>query len=129
MTLMNEWHRIPPSSGSFKFSHYRKSSVFLHKICEVQNVISKLNEKKNIRHGDIPTKFLNWSSCVVTTVLTHAFQLNRYMKEGIHPNYLKSPQSVPLHKSGDSTICSSYRLTSLLPQSNETFEKLLQHRL
>ena len=49
-----------PSSGSLKFSHYTKSSFFPHKISEqeVQTLISKLDQKKAIRHGDIPPKFL-----------------------------------------------------------------------
>jgi len=63
----NEWHQISPSSGSLKFSHYTKSSFFLHKISEqeVQTAISKLDEKKAIRNGDIPTKFLKLSNSVV----------------------------------------------------------------
>jgi len=51
------------------------------------------------------------------------------MTEGIYPNYLKEAQIVPLRKSGDSTICSNYRLISLLSQFNEIFEKLLHARL
>ena len=120
---------ILPSSGSLKFSHYTKSSFFLHKISEqeVQILISKLDEKKAIRHGDIPTKFLKLSNSVVTPSLTHIF--NRCMTEGIYPNYLKEAQIVPLHKSGDSTICSNYRPISLLPKFNKIFENLLHDRL
>jgi len=51
------------------------------------------------------------------------------MTEGIYPNYLKGAQIVPLHKSGDSTICSNYRPISSLPQFNTIFEKLLHDRL
>jgi len=36
---------------------------------------------------------------------------------------------IPLHKSGDSTICGNYRPISLLPQFNKIFEKLLHDRL
>ena len=58
---------ITPSSDSLKFSHYTKSSFFLHKISEqeVQTLISKLDEKKAIRHGDILTKFFKLSNSVV----------------------------------------------------------------
>jgi len=117
------------SSGSLKFSHYTKSSFFLHKISEqeVQTLISKLDEKKAIRHGDVPTKFLKLSNSVVTPFLTHIF--NRCMAEGIYPNYLKEAQILPLHTSGDSKICSNYRPISLLPQFNKMFEKLLHDRL
>jgi len=68
---VNEWHRISPSSGSLIFSHYTKSSFFLHKISEqeLQTLISKLGEKKAIRHGGIPTKFLKLSNSVVTPFL------------------------------------------------------------
>jgi len=120
---------IPPSSGSLKFSHYTKSSFFLYKISEqeVQTLISKLDEKKAIRHGDIPTKFLKLSNSVVTPFLTHIF--NRCMTESIYPNHLKEAQIVPLHKSGDSTICSNYRPISLLPQFNKIFKKLMHDRL
>jgi len=120
---------ILPSSGSLKFSHYTKTSFILHKISEqkVQTLISKLDEKKAIRHGDIPTKFFKLSNSVVTPFLTHIF--NRCMTEGIYPNYLKEAQIVPLRKSGDSTICSNYRLISLLPYFNKIFEKLLHDRL
>jgi len=110
---------ILPPSDSLKFSYYTKSSFFLHKISEqeVQTLISKLDEKKAIRHGDITTKFLKLSNSVVTPFLTHIF--NRCMTEGIYPNYLKEAQIVLLHKSGDSTICSNYRPISLLPQFNK----------
>ena len=104
---------ILPSSGSLKFRHYTKYSFFLHKISEqVQTLLSKLDEK-----------FLKLSNSVVTPFSTHIF--NRCMTEGIYPNYLKEAQIVPLHKSGDSTICSNYRPISLLPQFNKIFEKLL----
>jgi len=120
---------IFPSSGSLKFSHYTKSSFFLHKISEqeVQTLISKLDEKKAILHGDIPTKFLKLCNSIVTPFLIPIF--NRCMTEGMYPNYLKEAQIVPLHKSGDSTICSTYRPISLLPQFNKIFEKLLHDRL
>jgi len=51
------------------------------------------------------------------------------MTEGIYPNYLKEAQIVPLHKSGESTICSKYRPISLLSQFNKIFKKLLHDRL
>ena len=63
----------------------------------------------------------------MTPFLTHFF--NRCMTEGIYPNYLKEDPIVPLHKSGDSTICSNYRPIFLPPQFNKIFEKLLHDRL
>jgi len=51
------------------------------------------------------------------------------MTEGIYPNYLREAQIVPLHKSGDSTICSNYRPICLLPQLSKIIEKLLHDRL
>jgi len=82
---------------------------------------------KAIRHGDTPTKFLNLSNSVVTSFLTHIF--NRFITEGIYPSDLKEAQIVPLHKSGDSTICGNYTSISLLPQFNKIFEKLLHYKI
>jgi len=94
---------IHQSSGSFKFSHYTKSSLFLDKISEeVQTFVRKLDEKKEIHHGDIPTKFLKLSGSVGTSCLTHIF--NRCMTEGTYPSYLKEAQIAPLQRSRDSAI-------------------------
>jgi len=68
---------ISPSSGSLKFSCWAKSAFSLDKKSEeVQTLISELDEKKAIRHDDIPTKLLKLSNSVVTPLNSYFQQMH-----------------------------------------------------
>ena len=47
--------------------------------------------------------------------------INRSIADGIYPNCLKTAKVVPIHKSGDKSVCSNYRPISLLPTVGKNF--------
>ena len=94
---------------------------------EIECIIDKLPNKISEDQYGISNKFLKAVKCTIAPLLTDL--INRSTEDGIYPNCLKTAKVVPIHKSGDKSVCSNYRPISLLPNVGKIFEKILKSRI
>ena len=94
---------------------------------EIECFIDKLSNKISEDQYGISNKFLKAVKCTIAPLLTDL--INRSIADGIYPNCLKTAKVVPIHKSGDKSVCSNYRPISLLPTVGKIFEKILKSRI
>ena len=94
---------------------------------EIEFIIDKLSNNISDDQYGIGNKFLKAVKCTIAPLLTDL--INRSIADGISPNCLKTAKVVPIHKSGDKSVCSYYRPISLLPTVGKIFEKILKSRI
>ena len=94
---------------------------------EIECIIDKLSNKISEDQSGISNKFLKAVKCTIAPLLTDL--TNRSIADGIYPNCLKTAKVVPIHNSGDKSVCSNYRPISLLPTEGKIFEKILKSRI
>ena len=80
---------------------------------EIECMIDKLSNKISEDQYGISNKFLKAVKCTIAPILTDL--INRSIADVIYTNCLKAAKVVPIHKSGDKSVCSNYRPISLLP--------------
>ena len=90
---------------------------------EVVLEISQLNPKKANRPENIPNKFLNSLSPIISPYLANVF--NKCFKIGMFPDIQKQAKVIPVYKSSPKNLPSNYRPISLLSPISKVFEKLL----
>ena len=94
---------------------------------EIECIIDKLTNKISEDQYGISNKFLKAVKCTIAPLLTDL--VNRSIADGIYPKSLKTAKVIPIHKSGDKSVCSNYRPISVLPTVGKIFEKILKSRI
>ena len=94
---------------------------------EITSIIHSMKLKKAVRENDIDTKFLKYSTQVISPYISELFNL--CVEQGEFPNVLKIAEVVPIHKKGDPNQCTNYRPISLLSPFNKILEKLIYIRI
>ena len=112
-------HKISPTSN-IKQS---QKSFFLQPITEkeVKLYIQMLNINKASKSDSIPTKYIKFSSKIISSFLMKIF--NQCMSQGVFPDKLKTAEIIPIFKKGNKTNPSNYRPISLLSAFSKIFER------
>ena len=82
-----------------------------------------LNINKATGPDQIGNRILKESSRVLAEPLSKLF--NICIRSGIFPSSWKRAHVIPLHKSGDLTLCNNYRPISLLSSVSKVFETVI----
>ena len=93
---------------------------------EIDNIISKMLNKKSSGYDNISNQMLKWLRPVIVIPLSIIF--NQSMEQVTFPNSMKIAEIIPLHKGGDETLCNNYRPISLLLTLSKILEKLMYTR-
>ena len=88
---------------------------------EIVRIITKLNENISTQVNNILTKFLKYANVLIAPILTKIY--NKYIREGIFPENLKTAQIIPVYKKNSEYDCTNYRPISMLSQLSKIFEK------
>ena len=90
---------------------------------EVFKILNTLNINKATGPDQIGNRILKESSRVLAEPLSKLF--NICIRSGIFPSSWKRAHVIPLHKSGDLTLCNNYRPISLLSSVSKVFETVI----
>ena len=121
---------LPPHSDSNHFDNFpsSSSSIFFSptSASEVSTVITSFENKK-CHTEDIPFKILKSVSPIISSHVASLFNL--MIENGHYPDCLKIAKVTPVHKSGNTHLCTNYRPISVLKNLNKIFERLIFKRL
>ena len=90
---------------------------------EVVTVIPSLQAKKSVRENNIRSKFLKFGTLTLSSYISNLF--NCCVEQGEFPNALKITEIVLIYKKRGPSLCSSYRLISLLSTFSKILKKLI----
>ena len=90
---------------------------------EVFKILNTLNTNKATGPDQIGNRILKESSRVLEEPLSKLF--NICIRSGIFPSAWKRAHVIPLHNSGDLTLCNIYRPISLLSSVSKVFERVI----
>uniref|UniRef100_A0ABD2VZ34 Reverse transcriptase domain-containing protein n=1 Tax=Trichogramma kaykai TaxID=54128 RepID=A0ABD2VZ34_9HYME len=112
----------PAGSNYHSISNRNSRSVYLWPVTstELQTVISDM-KNKNGGSDNIHSRVLKIISHIISPVLTEIF--NDCIEMDIWPSSLKQDDVVPIFKSGDDTLATNYRPTSLISNIAKGFIK------
>ena len=115
---------LPQFENTCNIKH-TTNSLFLNPISEkeVKQIISNMNIHKSTGLNDIPIKFIELSSIVISPILTNLY--NKCISQGVFPNILKNSQIIPIYKKGEKNLCANYRPISLISPFSKIFQKCL----
>ena len=94
---------------------------------EFENEILKLDIKKAVQDGDIPTKVLIKTHDIVSNHLSSYY--NKAKNNQNYPASLKLANVVPVHKKEERTLMKNYRPVSLLPIVSKLFERNMYNQI
>ena len=94
---------------------------------EISKIISSLNPKKSLGPSSIPVHILKNNTNILAKPISTL--INQSFEKGEFPECLKIAQVTPVHKKGDTTICSNYRPISILSVFSKIFEKCMYKRI
>ena len=94
---------------------------------EFENEILKLDIKKAVQDGDIPTKVLIKTHDIVSNHLSNYY--NKAKNNQNYPASLKLANVVPIHKKEERTLMKNYRPVSLLPIVSKLFERNMYNQI
>jgi len=94
---------------------------------EIGRIIKSLKSKNSHGYDGIPMEILKVSTPFITSPLTYI--CNKSLSSGIFPSRLKFSEIKPLHRKGDITDITNFRLISLLTSFSKILEKITYTRL
>ena len=90
---------------------------------QVSKILHSMSSSKATGLDEIPAKYLNDGSSVISKLLTHIINLS--ITTGSIPDDLKMARIVPLYKKNSKTHVGNYRLISVLSVISKVFEKVV----
>ena len=124
-------NKISKAQGHFsKFINIQLSnSLYLSPTDEkeISKILSSLNPNKTLGPSSIPVHILKNNIHILAKPIS--VLVNQSFEQGEFPECLKIAQVTPIHKKGDTTICSNYRPISVLSIFSKIFEKCMYTRI
>ena len=93
----------------------------------VSKIISEMKSKNSSSHDEISSKMLKTISNSLAKPLT--LLINQCLYIVISPDNMKLAKAIPIHKKGDISDMTNYRLISLLPSISKIIEKVAYNQL
>lgn len=116
-----------PFENYLNYSNAYSAAIFPTDSLEVKKIIKKLKNDASPGPDEIPPSVIKIASNLIADKV--AKLVNYTLESGVFPSRLKLAKVIPIHKDGDSSLCTNYRPISILNIFSKIYEAVIKDRM